>query len=277
MSNALYNSDLIGQSKAISKPTYWVAVKLGDRNAVVVIDLTETKDNHEIVGWRLIDEKGFEKMKKQAKKEGGQFLITKSDNAQGAADRNISALHSGLYINIIDNSSENVNEPQFSIRSERQEFEEYLNREEAKQNDGSNVVQLSDWETYEKGVEEGKRLGREEKRTADRLAKIARNREKGRQYLAQQEQINKALEEARKPKPATFANKVEAIENWFALKFANKRQRLVEFQDTIEKALGHKLADYMNPHRQLDTIDGRIQYRTEAFNNSFLMVRKLTY
>ena len=181
-----------------------------------------------------------------------------------------------IIINPFLNVNNSDSEPQFSIPSDYYEFNAYLERENKNKEKG-NAVQLSDWETYEKGVEEGKRLGREEKRTADRLAKIARNREKGRQYLAQQEQINKALEEARKPKPATFANKVEAIENWFALKFANKRQRLVEFQDTIEKALGHKLADYMNPHRQLDTIDGRIQYRTEAFNNSFLMVRKLTY
>lgn len=186
--------------------------------------------------------------------------------------------------NIYNESKAFEKEPVFSINNERYEFDQYLEREESKQNNGSNVVQLSDWETYEKGVEEGKRLGREEKRTADRLAKIARNREKGRQYLAQQEQINKALEEARKPKPATFANKVEAIENWFALKFANKRQRLVQFQDDIEKTIKQKLPDYMNPHRQLDTIDGRVQYRTEAFNNKyfkplydFLVKHEITY
>lgn len=169
----------------------------------------------------------------------------------------------------------NNKQPQFSIPSDIYEFNAYLEREN-KNKDKGNAVQLSDMETFDKGVAEGKRLAEVERKeqqekvkTAARLAKLAKNRQKGLDYLAQQERVNKAIEEARKPKKTTLAQKVEAVENWLALKFANKRQRLVEFQDTIEKALGHKLADYMNPHRQLDTIDGRIQYRTEAFNNKY--------
>lgn len=178
--------------------------------------------------------------------------------------------------NIYDESKAFEKEPVFSIPSDIFEFNAYLEREEKKQNNGSNVVQLSSMETFDKGVAEGKRLAEVERKeqqekvkTAARLAKLAKNRQKGLDYLAQQERVNKAIEESRKPKKTTLAQKVEAVENWLALKFANKRQRLVEFQDTIEKALGHKLADYMNPHRQLDTIDGRIQYRTEAFNNKY--------
>lgn len=106
LNKALYHSDLIGQSKAKTKPTYWVAVKLGNKNAVVVLDLTETKTHHEIVGWRLIDKNGFERMKRQAHKEGGQFLITESENAQGAAA--LSALQMGSALNI-NNQIQKVN------------------------------------------------------------------------------------------------------------------------------------------------------------------------
>ena len=75
-------------------------------------------------------------MEKQAQKEDGQFLITKSDNTQGAADR-VSALQSGLSNKIINKPNKNVNnsdsEPQFSIPSDYYEFNAYLEREWQKQ------------------------------------------------------------------------------------------------------------------------------------------------
>ena len=40
---ALYNPDMIGKGKAKTKPYYWIAVKTGDKNSVVVIDVAETK------------------------------------------------------------------------------------------------------------------------------------------------------------------------------------------------------------------------------------------
>ena len=53
----------------------------------------DKKDNVEIVGWRKVDEDGFEHMKRQVQREGGQFLIL-SPQEGSAAD--LSALPSNL-------------------------------------------------------------------------------------------------------------------------------------------------------------------------------------
>lgn len=165
------------------------------------------------------------------------------------------------------------------IPSDQYEFDAYLEREWEKQPkriSDKNVVQLSSEETYNKGVEEGKRQAKaesdkvkEQVKTAAKIAKLAKNKEKGKQYLEQQAKINKAIEEARKPKPLSFKQKIEAWENWLAQKFADRRNRLAEFQKDIETAIGHALEDYKNPLRQLDTIDGRIQQKIAGFNEKY--------
>ena len=75
LERSLYNPDLVGQSQPRTKPYYRVAIQTGDGNAVTILDVHETRDNVEVVGWRNIDEKGFERLKRQAAREGGQFLI----------------------------------------------------------------------------------------------------------------------------------------------------------------------------------------------------------
>ena len=65
--------------------------------ACLVLDIYESKDNVELVGWRAIDEDALNKMKKQARKEGGQFLIL-SPVSGLAADR-LSTLQSGSIVN----------------------------------------------------------------------------------------------------------------------------------------------------------------------------------
>lgn len=52
LERALYNPDLVGSVQARRRPDYRVAIQTGDRNAVVVLDIYESKDNTEIVGWR---------------------------------------------------------------------------------------------------------------------------------------------------------------------------------------------------------------------------------
>lgn len=89
---ALYSPNLIGQVQPIKRPNYWVAIETADKNSVVVLEVNNKKDNVEIVGWRLVDTKGLEKMKRQAEREGGQFLIQTSTNDAAAA---LSTLPSG--------------------------------------------------------------------------------------------------------------------------------------------------------------------------------------
>lgn len=93
LQDALYSPTLIGQAQPIKRPNYWVAIETSDKNSVVVLEVNDNKDNVEIVGWRLVDSKGLEKLKRQAEREGGQFLIqTLNDNAAAA----LSALPSDL-------------------------------------------------------------------------------------------------------------------------------------------------------------------------------------
>lgn len=83
---SLYNPNLVGQSKPATKPNYKVAVRTGDKNAVTILDVKQDNDHMEIVGWRNIDAKGFERLKRQAAREGGQFLILQpSDEGQPGA------------------------------------------------------------------------------------------------------------------------------------------------------------------------------------------------
>ena len=82
---ALYNPNLVGSTQPIRRPDYKVAIQTGDKNAVVVLDVYAGKDNVEIVGWRKVDDKGLEKMKKQSEREGGQFLILSPSEGSAAA------------------------------------------------------------------------------------------------------------------------------------------------------------------------------------------------
>ncbi len=91
--DALYRTNLYGQSQPIKRPDYKVAIHTGDKNSVVVLDVYKGKDNVEIIGWRKIDGEGLEKLKRQAAREGGQFLILSPDEGSAAA---LSALPSDL-------------------------------------------------------------------------------------------------------------------------------------------------------------------------------------
>ena len=81
---ALYSPTMLGQTQPVNRPHYWVAVQTSDKNSVVVLEVNATKSNVEIVGWRRIDTKGLDKMKRQAEREGGQFLILTSTDAAAA-------------------------------------------------------------------------------------------------------------------------------------------------------------------------------------------------
>ena len=69
--------------------------KIDGKSSIVTIEISETKENYEIVGWRFASMKSIQQIKNRAEREGGQVLVTES-NAQGS---------SGLH----DLSSGNIN------------------------------------------------------------------------------------------------------------------------------------------------------------------------
>jgi hypothetical protein len=99
LKEAIYSPTKLIQDKPKTKPDYWVFVKENGKNKISVIELSEHKDSYEIIGWRYTDKKGLENIKKRAEREGGQVLITNSEQVEkGAAD--LSALTSGKTDNI---------------------------------------------------------------------------------------------------------------------------------------------------------------------------------
>ncbi len=92
LQSALYNTNIVGTTQPIKRPDYKVAIRTGEKNAVVVLDVFQGKEYVEIIGWRKVNEKGLEKMQRQAEREGGQFLILSPSNGVAAA---LSALPSG--------------------------------------------------------------------------------------------------------------------------------------------------------------------------------------
>ena len=110
LKSALYNPNIVGATQPIKRPDYKVAIRTGEKNAVVVIDVFQGKDHVEIVGWRQVNEKGLAKMQRQAEREGGQFLILSPNDGSAAA---LSALPFGLSSesedrNIVSNEQENT-------------------------------------------------------------------------------------------------------------------------------------------------------------------------
>ena len=85
LSDALYKTNLVGQTQPVSRPDYKVAIHTGNKNSVVVLDIHQGKKQIEIVGWRRINEKGLAKMQRQAEREGGQFLILSPYDGSAAA------------------------------------------------------------------------------------------------------------------------------------------------------------------------------------------------
>ena len=78
---ALYNPSLYGQNQKAKKPYNWVLINVPDANGnnrVVLLEVNHHKDNVEIVHWHYVDERGLEKIRRQAEREDGQLLILPS-------------------------------------------------------------------------------------------------------------------------------------------------------------------------------------------------------
>lgn len=87
LNEALYNPTLYGQNKPLSRPNNWIVINVPDgkgNNKLVVLEVNEIKDNVEIVHWHEADERGLEKIKRQAEREDGQLLILPSETSEEA-------------------------------------------------------------------------------------------------------------------------------------------------------------------------------------------------
>ena len=52
-----YNTSLYGQNQKASRPYNWILIHLAEKNSAIIIEVNESKDNVEIVGWRYIGER----------------------------------------------------------------------------------------------------------------------------------------------------------------------------------------------------------------------------
>ena len=110
--NALYNTNLYGQTQKVRKPYNWVVlnVKDGFSNKLVLLEIDDKKNNAEIVHWHYIDNRGIEKLKRQADREGGQLLILPSEEEVGAL--------SDLTINLSSGNKDTTTIPKNQISEE---------------------------------------------------------------------------------------------------------------------------------------------------------------
>jgi hypothetical protein len=110
---ALYNPDLYGQTQKNSKPHNWVVVNTKDengRNRLVLLEVSQNKDNVEIVHWHYLDARGLEKLKRQADREDGQLLILPSimEEVGALSDPTSGLSSSGKDTNISETGKKNI-------------------------------------------------------------------------------------------------------------------------------------------------------------------------
>ena len=82
LEKALYDTDLVGRTNPDDKPNYWVAVNIGNNSPIVVLDVTESKDNIEIVSWYTLDKRNLERIERQAKRNGGELIMLSTDKVE---------------------------------------------------------------------------------------------------------------------------------------------------------------------------------------------------
>jgi hypothetical protein len=79
---------LYAKNQKSKRPFNWVIIKTkghDGKNKLVLLEVNDNKDNVEIVHWHYLDDRGLEKIKKQAEREGGQLLILPSEKEEAGA------------------------------------------------------------------------------------------------------------------------------------------------------------------------------------------------
>ena len=128
LKDALYKTNLYGQSQPISRPKYWAVIRTAEKNRVVVLEVNNNKDNVEIIGWRFMGENQLKGLERQAKREDGQLLILTPNNGAAAA---LSTLPLGLSTDKVSDTSSNSqdNDELFRPEDRNAEWSEGINPE----------------------------------------------------------------------------------------------------------------------------------------------------
>lgn len=117
LNDALYNTDLVGHTQPTKKPNHWVAIKLDDKSPITVLEVSDNKDNVEVVGWYTLDERNLGRIKRQAERNGGELIMLtpKDDKVESLSTPPLSSAAK------IDNSSETAKEngEKFSLKDEK--------------------------------------------------------------------------------------------------------------------------------------------------------------
>ena len=82
---ALYSPNIYGQNQKSKRPKNWVVISVASKsgaNKLVLLEISDNKEFVEIVHWHYIDQRGIEKIKRQAGREGGQLLILPSASTE---------------------------------------------------------------------------------------------------------------------------------------------------------------------------------------------------
>ncbi len=107
---ALFSPDLYGQNQKTKRPYNWVLINTKDekgKNRTILLEVSSTKKNVEVVHWYYVNDKNLELIKKQAIREGDQVLILPSEKSEevGGLSNLTDGLSSvGKGTNISDNS-----------------------------------------------------------------------------------------------------------------------------------------------------------------------------
>ena len=82
LSKALYDPTLYGQNQKVKRPFNWVVISTGEKGKrkLVLLEVSNSKENIEIVHWHFIDEHGLNKIRRQAEREDGKLLILPSES-----------------------------------------------------------------------------------------------------------------------------------------------------------------------------------------------------
>ncbi len=81
LKEALYTPSMYGQNQKAKRPYNWVLISIPDgegNNRIVLLEVNHGKDNIEVVHWHYLDDRGLEKIRRQAEREDGQLLILPS-------------------------------------------------------------------------------------------------------------------------------------------------------------------------------------------------------
>ena len=134
LSEALYNTDLVGRSQPTKKPNHWVAIKLDEKSPITVLEVNDNKDNVEVVGWYTLDERNLGRIKRQAERNGGELImLSPNDKVESLSTPSLNSAAN------VDNSSETSkqNGEKFSLRLQNAISETDIEPTEAQKKSGN--------------------------------------------------------------------------------------------------------------------------------------------